>query len=319
MSSGGVSSQLVRTRQNRPEVWRAFWISGCAASTQGALSLGELPQQRGQPGDGWLWSLLQRGEQRGDEQPFLQPALPSPLLRPGGPRHWSDAVLQGGKRSHSEAVVSSLRPRGSPVPTPLRKIRPDPQHSRRRWPLEVGASPEDQGDGKAAAMTTDGCFGSTSGLCVRERQRHLFSSLWKEKPTCLCLAVSVLNQSSPMMNVKKNVRKCCHTVLYIFNDFLLEPRVRIGTLWLTYLHRLHLRWGGAEAAPAWSAGALLSGLYLGCFPLQFSQLRRSFFPLLVVWMMRVVRITSALGAVKWCGRYQKKHHLPFWVHADSKL
>lgn len=56
-----------------------------------------------------------------------------------------------------------------------------------------------------------------------------------------------------MMNVKKNVRKCCHTVLYIFNDFLLEPRVRTGTLRLTYLHLLHLRWDGAETPLASSA------------------------------------------------------------------
>lgn len=59
----------------------------------------------------------------------------------------------------------------------------------------------------------------------------IFHSLKKRNPTCLCLAVSVLNQSSPMMNVKKNVKKtCCHTLLYIFNDFLLEPRVWTGTL-----------------------------------------------------------------------------------------
>lgn len=71
-----------------------------------------------------------------------------------------------------------------------------------------------------------------------------------------------------------------------------------------------LRWDGAGTPLAPSAGAPLSGLYLSCFSLRFSQSWRSFL-LHAVWMTRVVRTTSALGAVKWRGRYQKTIICPF--------
>lgn len=183
VSSGRVYSQPVRTRQNRPEVWKAFGINSWAYFTQGdhlrALSLGELSHQRWQSGDRWLWTLLQRREQRRDEQPFHQPALPTPVLWPGWHHRWTEAVVHGGKRGDSEPATSTPCTWSSPVLLQHEERSSDPGHAQSRWLLTTlgpclqrhfypGLSPEEQGDGKAAAMMTDvrSFFGPTSGLCV---------------------------------------------------------------------------------------------------------------------------------------------------------
>lgn len=180
VSSGRVSSQPVRTRQNRPEVWNAFRLSSVLQRDHlWALSLGELSHQRWQSGDRWLRTLLQRREQRRDEQPFLQPALPTPVLWPGWHQRWTEAVVHGGKRGVWEPAVWAVCAWCPPVllqhgersshggPGPSCRVL-----TRRclRRHFYLGLSPEEQGDGKAAAMMTDVrfFFGPNSGLCVYE-------------------------------------------------------------------------------------------------------------------------------------------------------
>lgn len=72
------------------------------------------------------------------------------------------------------------------------------------------------------------CFGSTSGHCMNVCDNILFPFFFflKLSTCCLCLALSVLHQSSPMMNVEKNVKKYCDTFsLYLITFH--ESRRRI--------------------------------------------------------------------------------------------
>lgn len=64
------------------------------------------------------------------------------------------------------------------------------------------------------------CLGFTSGFCMNDCYTILFPFLYNFLPVCLCLAVSVLNQSSPMMNVKKECLKC--TVIHFHYILLLS-------------------------------------------------------------------------------------------------
>lgn len=64
--------------------------------------------------------------------------------------------------------------------------------------------------------------------------KHFISILLKKNflPVCLCSSLSVLHQSSPMMNVKKNVKKYCDT----FSLYLITFHWSRGRIWalLTY-------------------------------------------------------------------------------------
>lgn len=50
-------------------------------------------------------------------------------------------------------------------------------------------------------------------------------------PVCLCLPLSVLNQSSPVMNVKKNVKKYCDT----FSLYLITFHWSRGSIWALWV------------------------------------------------------------------------------------
>lgn len=65
------------------------------------------------------------------------------------------------------------------------------------------------------------CLGSTSGFCM-----NVLIQFFLQLSTCLCLAVSVLNQSSPMMNVKKNFSNVLWYIFIIFNYFHWRRRFR---------------------------------------------------------------------------------------------
>ncbi len=132
MSLGWEESQLVWGWQNCSEVWGAFRFSAPAAFVPGdhlwTFSLGELSHQRGQPRDGRLWTLLQRGKQWRDEQPFDQPKLQTWIFWAGRHycRRWAEAVVWSGKRRDAKPSPPSLRPWCYPALLHLRGLSPCP-------------------------------------------------------------------------------------------------------------------------------------------------------------------------------------------------
>lgn len=93
----------------------------------------------------------------------------------------------------------------------------------------------------AAMMEMCFCLRSTSGLCVNVYYDILFPFFFLNNSPCLCLELSVLNQNSPIMNVKQAEKeKKCHQVLwhifFLFNFFSLKQKGHMGaTLTFYYL------------------------------------------------------------------------------------
>lgn len=161
-------------------------------------------------------------------------------------------------------------------------------------------------------------------MCVITFYFHFFYFL----PVCLCLALSVLNQSSPMMNVKKNVRNVLWYIFIIFNYCPLEPRAKWSPVdllstsvfcYCTYMttsfsphivqYYLRLRGQGENISlPScyFCPGIVMkrsSFFFNSLNSLLFSRLKELLFH--IVWMMYVVEITSALDIVKLFELYHK--------------
>lgn len=222
------------------------------------VALGELQRQRRQPGDGRLGTLLQRDQPRGDEQLLQQPQLQAGVLRPG--RRRAQRVLPSGRRRDAEPTTAqSLRPRlhpallhlGGPhwgpafVPSSRFLTAPSQRAStfqtEPHLPYFLEATRE-----KKRLLQWWKCA-SASDLpqdFVWMSNIIFYCQFFFNNSTCLCLALSVLNQSSPIMNVKQAEKKeemststVTHFSLYLISLHwskrgILEP------LWvfIIYLH-----------------------------------------------------------------------------------
>lgn len=215
VSLGREESQLVWARQNCSEVRRAFGFSTTASFLQGdhlwTLSLGELSHQRRQPRDRWLWTLLQRREQRRDEQPFEQSKLQTGIFWAGRHerRRWAETVFPGGKWRSAEPSPPSphfpcspalLHHRGlssSPADVPDSRLVTTPgldlSPAAEAMPLLPRLFFAVQGIGKpdAAMMEMCFCFGSTSGHCMNVCDNILFPFFLKSfLPVCVWRCLS---------------------------------------------------------------------------------------------------------------------------------